>query len=309
MLILILSSCSAMFFHTSLVYLFNFFFEVTTKPAAPGLYISSSGTTSLKHQSLVGRSAQLDDFFSEFLTSGDTSILSDNQDVSSLTSGVWGNDLALFDSEVYSLDQNDPWLDEYIENPEEPADQDLANPDMFLQPGGEFTEGADWSTLCEGGDNLDWFVDNPSTLVGRDMIDDFFDLRIPDEILTPDQFCPNPLSTQEPPPESTKDTSRLPFRIPLPDLAGSRCRIEDGEGPLYALCCFMQGNGIEENACFPGRVFSLVSFISESSNSQFCLSFVILPIRFYQKVVDYAPYQTCHVCFKCFLEIFLLFSF
>ena len=251
-------------FHLLLVCLLDFPSEVTAKPFAPGLYISSTAGTSFKNSPLVSRSPQQNDLFSEVYNTEDISTFVDNPDLFSSTSGVSGNDIAFLDTEVYPPYQDNPDLDIH-ENPEGQAAQypenlDLENLDLLV---GSIDETAELSPLCEGGDNLDSFVENPGMLTGRNLIEDYFDFRVPEEILTPNQLCPNPQDTKKSSPQSTEDTSKLPFRVPLPDLAGKICRYMLGEGPLYALCCFMEGEGNRENACYPGRVvfFPLLSLV------------------------------------------------
>lgn len=246
---------SAMPFHLLLVCLLDFLSEVTTKPLAPELYVSSTAGTSLNNRPLVGRSPQQYDLFSEVSNTGDTSVFVDNLDLFSSTPRVSGNDVAFLDTEVYPLYQNNPSLDIHYEITEGQAVQDPDNLDLFVESIGETAE---LPPLCEGGDNFDSFIEIPSVLTGRNLIDDLFDFRIPEQILTPNQLCPNPQDTRKSAPQSTEDTSRLPFRVPLPDLAGKICRYELGEGPLYALCCFMEADGNRENACYPGRVFLLL---------------------------------------------------
>ena len=205
---------------------------------------------------MIGRSPQQENLFSDVSDAGDISVFGDDPELFPSISGVPGNDIALLDSEDYSLDQESPELDLYEENAGLQAAQDPENLDLFV---GSIGESAELATSCEGGNNLDSFVDDSNMLIGRNLIDENFDLRIPDEILAPKQLCPNPQDTKESSSEPTENTSKLPFRVPLPDLAGKRCRMEDGEGPMYALCCFMAGNGYQENACYPGKVFFFFS--------------------------------------------------
>lgn len=228
-----------------------FLFEVTAKPFTPELYIGNIATKFLNNRPLVGRSPQQKDLFSAISDTGDVSVFDNNPELFPSTPEVSGNDIALFDSEDYSLDQESPGLNIHDGNTEGQAAQDPKSLDLFV---GSIGESAELPTSCEGGNNLDSFVDNPSILTGRNLIDDVFDLRIPDEILAPKQLCPIPQDTKKPSSQPTENTSRLPFRVPSPDLAGTRCRVENGEGPMYALCCFMEGDENQENACYPGKV-------------------------------------------------------
>lgn len=239
--------------HLILVYLLGFLSGATAKSVAPELYITGIGIGSSNDQPLVDRSAQQDNTYSDFSSVGDISVFGDNPDSFPTTPGESGDDLALLDGEVYSLNQQNPQLGEDHGNTEGLAGQDPGNLDLFVESSAEV------APSCGGGDDLDSFINNPSTLTSRNLIDDSFDLRIPEEILAPNKLCPNPLDEKPTSPENGK----LPFRIPLPDYGGKRCRMEVGEGPLYALCCWLPESGNKEHACYPGTVsfsFSLSVF-------------------------------------------------
>lgn len=271
---------SAMRLHLLLVYLLDCFFKVTAKPFGPELHISNTATSFWKNGPLTGRSPQQENIFSDISDAGDASVFVDNQELFPSIPGVSGNDIALLDSGSYSLDQESPEFDLYDENTGLQAAQDPENPDLFVGSTGESVELA---TSCEGENDLDSFVDKPNMLTGRNLIDEFFDLRIPDEILAPKKLCPNPQDTKDSTSQPTENTSKLPFRVPLPDLAGKRCRIEDGEGPMYALCCFMEGNGNQENACYPGKVFLLLFWFLVSVSQFAFFSSWLCVFRFYDQ--------------------------
>lgn len=286
-----------MLLHLHLICLLDFLFIVTAKPLAPELYISKRATISLNNRPLVGRSPQHDNLFSDNSNAADVSVFVDNPELFPPLAGASGNELALLDSEDHSIDQGSPELDLYDEDPGLQAAQDPENLDMFV---GSIGETAELPTSCEGGNNLDSYVDDPNMLTGRNLIDDFFNLRIPDEILAPKGFCPNPQDTKKSSPQSTEHASKLPFRVPLPDLAGKRCRIENGEGPMYALCCFMEGNGNQENACYPGNVVFLLFWFLRLSLPSFVmtLNFPLLrPITFHRPFAHVALYFGYYFCF------------
>lgn len=271
-----------MVFHFILACLLNFLFGVTAKPFASELYISNIETTSLNNQPLVDRSAQQDNSFSDFSNMGDISVFGDDPDMFSSTPEISGDDTALLNDEVYPLNQYSPGLDVYIK---EPAASDAETLDMFA------ASSAELPTLCESGKDLDSFMSNPNTLTGRNLIDDFFDFRIPGEILAPNKLCPNPMETKKSP-QSTEPTSKLPFRIPFPDFNGKRCRVGIGEVPSYALCCFLPEDGNKEHACYPGKVtfFSSSHFFCASRLSIY-LPFIILHFRYSQPIIFY--YSFC----------------
>lgn len=240
-----------MFLHLLFTYLFYFLVEFAAKPVTPKAHISYGGISS-SNQLLLDRSPQQDEFFPDLSNTGDISAFGDEPTMFLSTPGLSGTDSALFDGEVSPLDPSGAGVDEYNGDAEELTAQDPANLDMFADSSGE---GAEMSASCQEGDNIDSFVGDPSALISRNLIDDYFDLRIPGEMLAPHQLCPNPLGTKSPSTQSTEDNSNLPFRVPAPDLAGERCGIDIGEEPTYALCCFLPPDGNEEHACYPGKVF------------------------------------------------------
>lgn len=255
--------------HLVLVCLLNFLFEVAAKPFMPELHISNIAKISLINQPLVVRTPQ-DDLFSDISNAGDISVFGDNPDLFPSTPEISGDDLALLDSDVYPVNQDILALDVYNGNTEELTAQGPENFDLFV---GSSDQVAELPALCPGGHSFDPFIiDKLTTLTSRNLIDDYFDLQIPEEILAPNQLCPNPSDTKKSSPQSTENTSKLLFRVPLPDLAGKRCRIGIGESPYYALCCFMAGNENRENACYPGKCVFLPFF--------FCLHGLNLDLSF-----------------------------
>jgi hypothetical protein len=67
----------------------------------------------------------------------------------------------------------------------------------------------------------------------------------------------------------------LPFPFPVPDTTGERCRVEIGEAPLYALCCFTPDSGYDDhigNTCYPGELCSSLFYLFPvRSFTLFCL--------------------------------------
>jgi hypothetical protein len=126
------------------------------------------------------------------------------------------------------------------------------------------------ATSCQpDGDVTHWFINNDSssTLMSRNLIDDYFDLRIPDEILSPKKSCPVRPWEEKPRRPTPPEPVGLPFRWPNPDWEGKRCKRLGLGSPVYALCCFGPDSGRDNsqgNICYPGksRVFLNLSSVT-----------------------------------------------
>jgi hypothetical protein len=129
------------------------------------------------------------------------------------------------------------------------------------------------ATSCQpDGDDTHSFIDNDSssTLTGRNLIDDYFNLRIPDEILSPKKSCPVRPWEEKPRRPTPPEPVGFPFRWPDPDWEGKRCKRLGFNSPVYALCCFWPDSGRDNsqgNVCYPGK--SRV-FLNLSSVTSFC---------------------------------------
>lgn len=272
--------------HLLLVYvlnLLNLLSETIANPVAPKRYIGGIGTVSLDHQKLDGRSAKQDTIYSDILTARDLSVFGDNSDMLSTKFEASGYDIALLDREVFSIDQDNPQPDSYDENIERLAGEDPGNLDQILEFSGGDSEVV---TSCQQEDNLDYFITDSSMLTSRNLIDEYFDLRIPEGILAPNQLCPGPLNENEiPTTRQPTENERLPFPFPLPDYDSTRCRVGLGEIPLYALCCYMpdgEFDSSEGNACYPGEIhfFFSVSSLFSACVSQSGIFFINPSVRF-----------------------------
>ena len=236
--------------------LLNFLCGVIANPITPKPYIGGIGTVSLDDQELVGRSVKQDMIFLDIIKRGDLSVFENNTDILSTESGASGGDTALFDGEVFSLDQDNPQLDSNNEIIGTLAGEDSGNLEQILSFSGG---GSDVATSCQQEDDLGYVVDDFSLLTSRNLIDEYYDLLIPEGVLAPNQLCPGPLN-KIPTTRQPTENRKLPFPFPLPDYTSSRCRVGLGEAPLYALCCYMadsEYDSSEGNACYPGEIYIL----------------------------------------------------
>lgn len=245
--------------HLLFFYVFNYLnllCEIIANPITPKPYIGGIGrigTVSLDDRELVGRSVKQDVIFSDIIKRGDLSVFENNPEILSIESGASGGDTALFDSEVFSLDQDNPQPDSNNDNIGTLASEDPGNLEQIFPFSGG---GSEVATSCQQEDDLDYFLNDFSMLTSRNLIDEYYDLRIPEGILAPNQLCPGPLN-KIPTTRQPTGNKKLPFPFPLPDYASTRCRVGLGEVPLYALCCYMadsEYDGSEGNACYPGEI-------------------------------------------------------
>lgn len=237
--------CFTMFFQFVIHDFLILVSELIATPAITEYHSGDIGALLVANRRLSVRSAMQDLTESDPSSSGDISIFEDSPETlpkTILPEGPEG-DLALFDNEYNKVSGQ--------------QDQDSGSLNLPLDPlSGSFSEVAS-SCLQQPEDNLDSFIDDdyPTVLTGRNLIDDYFDLRIPEDILSaPQPLCIDPQDRKTTSPRPTID-SGLPFPFPSRDFAGKRCRVDLGESPLYALCCYMvdsEHDKSEANACYPG---------------------------------------------------------